>query len=56
MKGTIEYLKAEVNRGNVKICRLGNDIIVYDVESKEYMIFGWENITILKSLQFTENI
>jgi hypothetical protein len=40
MKGIIEYLKAEVKRGNVKICRLENDIIIYDLESKEYMIFG----------------
>ena len=52
MIGIVEYLKAEVKRGNVKICRLDKDIIIYDVSTKEFMIFDWENVKILKSLQF----
>ena len=46
----VELLKAEVKRGNIRICRADNDIIIYDVASKEFMIFNWENIDVISSL------
>lgn len=51
MIGIIEKLKAEVKSGSVKICRSGNDIIIYDVETKEFMIFDWEVIEVVKTLR-----
>jgi hypothetical protein len=54
MKGIIEYLKKEVERGNVKIVKLEetNDIIIFDMESKEFMIFSSEDIQRITSLNF----
>ncbi|CAG8732891.1 23150_t:CDS:2, partial [Racocetra persica] len=38
------HADAEVKSGSVRICRSGNDVIIYDVETKEFMIFDWEAI------------